>query len=127
MDAFALALSYGINNENKGNIIITAITVGAFHFFMPLLGDKVGNLLFTYTIIKPRYVLFFVFLILSIDMLINFFIDNVKNKPLTIIGTLFFALSVSIDSFSVGLGIDYLYDNLLFSVITFSIISLLFR
>src|SRR5574344_1420293 len=106
MDAFALALSYGINNENKGNIIITAITVGAFHFFMPLLGDKVGNLLFTYTIIKPRYVLFFVFLILSIDMLINFFIDNVKNKPLTIIGTLFFALSVSIDSFSVGLGID---------------------
>ena len=42
MDAFSLAFSYGIKSISKKNVIITAITVGLFHFFMPLLGNMVG-------------------------------------------------------------------------------------
>ena len=56
MDAFALALSYGIKDIKLKNVIITAITVGIFHFFMPLIGNYVGISLFEYTIIKPKYV-----------------------------------------------------------------------
>ena len=114
MDAFSLALSYGIKSISKKNVIITAITVGLFHFFMPLLGNMVGISLFENTFIKPKYVLFIVFLLLSVDMLLNVF------------GTLFFAISVSLDSFSVGIGINYLYDNILFVVSSFCIISALF-
>ena len=66
MDAFALALSYGIKDIKLKNVTITAITVGIFHFFMPLIGNYVGISLFEYTIIKPKYVLFFVFLLLII-------------------------------------------------------------
>ena len=126
MDAFSLAFSYGIKSISKKNVIITAIIVGLFHFFMPLLGNMVGISLFENTFIKPKYVLFIVFLLLSVDMLLNFFEENAKIRDLNVFGTLFFAISVSLDSFSVGIGINYLYDNILFVVSSFCIISSLF-
>lgn len=126
MDAFTLAFSYGIKKIRKKNIIITAITVGLFHFFMPLLGNIVGVPLFEYSIIKPRIVLFIVFLILSIDMFIHFFEETPKIRPLNIIGTLLFAFSVSFDSFSVGLGLNYLYQNVILSVSCFCFVSFIF-
>lgn len=126
MDAFALALSYGINKVSFKNAIITAFIVGMFHFFMPLLGNIVGMSLFEYTVFKPRYVLFFIFLILSVDMFIKCFEKETKLRTLNIIGILFFAISVSIDSFSVGLGINYLYDNIILVVSIFCVISTIF-
>ena len=126
MDAFALAIAYGIEKVKLKNVIITAITVGLFHFFMPLLGNYLGISLFEYTIIKPRYVLFLVFLILSVDMFMHFFEEKPKIRPLNMIGTLLFALSVSFDSFSVGIGINYIYDNILIIISCFCIISSLF-
>lgn len=126
MDAFALALSYGIKNISLKDVLITALTVGLFHFFMPLVGNYVGVSLFEYTIIKPRYVLFAVFLILAVDMFVHFFEENPKIRPLNIIGTIIFATSVSFDSFSVGIGINYMYDNIIITVLSFCIISSLF-
>lgn len=126
MDAFALALSYGIKDIKLKNVIITAITVGIFHFFMPLIGNHVGVHLFEYTLIKPKYVLFFVFLILSIDMFTHFFEKTPKIRPLNLIGTILFAISVSFDSFSVGIGINYIYDNIILIVSSFCVISTLF-
>lgn len=126
MDAFALALSYGIKSVKIKNVIITATTVGLFHFFMPLIGNCVGVSLFEYTIIKPKYVLFAVFLILSIDMFTHFFEEEPKIRPLNLIGTILFAISVSFDSFSVGIGINYLYDNILLVVSSFCFISCFF-
>lgn len=123
MDAFALALSYGIKSVSKKNILITAITVGIFHFFMPLIGNYVGIKLFEYTIIKPRLVLFSVFMILSVDMFTHFFEKEPKIRSLNIIGTIIFAISVSFDSFSVGIGINYIFDNILLIVSSFCFIS----
>lgn len=126
MDAFALSLSYGIKNVRLRNVLVTALTVGLFHFFMPLIGNYVGVSLFEYTIIKPKYVLFAVFLILSIDMFTHFFEENPKIRSLNVIGTILFAISVSFDSFSVGIGINYIYDNIILVVLTFCLISALF-
>lgn len=126
MDAFALSLTYGINKVSNKNVIITSIVVGLFHFFMPLLGNIVGTSLFEYTIFKPRYVLFIIFLILSIDMFIHYFEKDKKIRQLNVIGTVLFAISVSMDSFSVGLGINYIYDNIIFVVSIFSIVSAFF-
>lgn len=126
MDAFALALSYGIKNVRIKNVIITAVTVGIFHFFMPLIGNFVGVRLFEYTIIKPKFALFAVFMILSVDMFTHFFEKTPKIRPLNLIGTIIFAISVSFDSFSVGIGINYIYDNILLVVSSFCVISLFF-
>lgn len=126
MDAFALALSYGIKQVRLKTVVTTAITVGLFHFFMPLLGNVVGVPLFEYTVIKPRIVLFIVFLILSVDMFIHFFEEKPKIRALNIIGTILFAFSVSFDSFSVGLGLSYLYDNIILAVSAFCVVSAMF-
>lgn len=123
MDAFALSISYGILNLSKKTIVITSLIVGLFHFFMPFLGSICGDFLFKYIIIKPKYVIFVVFLLLSIDMFLNFFETKPKLRNLNIFGIILFALSVSLDSFSVGLGLNYLYDNLLFSLACFCVIS----
>ena len=126
MDAFSLSFSYGINKIPIKNIIITAISVGIFHFFMPLLGNIIGVSLFEHSVFKPRIVLFFVFLILSIDMFIHFFEKTPKKRDLNLLGTLLFSFSVSFDSFSVGIGLSYIYSNLLVSVGVFCIISAIF-
>ena len=126
MDTFALALSYGINKINLKSVILTAAMVGLFHFFMPLIGNAIGVSLFEYTIIKPKFVMFFVFLLLSIVMFIHFFEKKPKLRALNIIGILLFAFSVSFDSLSVGLGIRYIYDNLLIALMSFCIISAFF-
>lgn len=126
MDTFALSISYGIMNLKLKYIIITAITVGLFHFFMPLIGNFFGNMIFSYIIINPKYILSLVFLILSISMIINFKNGKFEYKKIGILSTILFGVSVSIDSFSVGLGITYLYENILFITFIFSIVSALF-
>lgn len=126
MDTFALSLAYGIYKIPIKQVLLTSITVGIFHFFMPILGNIIGNKVFSYTIIKPKFIVFLIFLILSIDMLIHFFEKTPKIRKLNLLGILFFAFSVSFDSFSVGLGINYIYDSVLTSVSTFCIISMFF-
>lgn len=126
MDAFALSFSYGISKVNIKKVILTALVVGIFHFIMPVLGNFVGISLFKYTLIKPKVILFLVFLILSIDMFIHFFENKVVLRKLNIIGIILFAISVSLDSFTVGLGINYIYDNMYFAACIFAFISSFF-
>lgn len=126
MDAFTLAFSYGIKKVDNKSLIITSIVTGIFHFIMPLMGNIIGIPLFEYTLIKPRYILFLVFLIISIDMFINFFNENPKLRNLNILGIILFAFSVSFDSFSVGLGINYICSNVVLSVSIFCFVSMFF-
>ena len=126
MDAFTLAFSYGIKKVDNKSLVITSIVTGIFHFIMPLMGNIIGIPLFEYTLIKPKYILFLVFLIISIDMFINFFNENPKLRNLNIAGIILFAFSVSFDSFSVGLGINYICSNVVLSVSIFCFVSMLF-
>ena len=73
MDAFALSFAYGILNIRKKLALITSIIVGIFHFIMPLLGNLFGNYIFENVSISPKYVMFIVFFILSINMFLSFF------------------------------------------------------
>lgn len=117
-------MSYGIKKISFKNVLITAVSVGVFHFVMPFLGNLAGETLFSYTIFRPKLVLFIIFLILSIDMFIQFFEKENVLKPLNIIGIILFSLSVSFDSFSVGLGISYLCNNIYLAFLTFCFISM---
>lgn len=126
MDAFTLAMSYGIKKISIKKVILTSIIVGIFHFFMPLIGDKIGVNLFEYTFIKPKFIMFLVFLILSFDMFLSFFKKKEEINHLSMLGTILFAFSVSFDSLTVGLGIRYLYNNIILSVSIFCVISAVF-
>jgi len=59
-------------------------------------------------------------------MILSFFEKNKKLSILNIFGIILFAISVSLDSFSLGIGITYLYENIYLSCFIFCVISMLF-
>lgn len=126
MDAFTLAFSYGIKKVSKKIIITTSIVTGLFHFIMPIIGNFFGISLFEYTFIKPKYILFCIFLLISIDMFISYFNEENHLRKLNILGILLFSFSVSFDSFSVGLGLSLFYSNIILSVTIFCLVSMFF-
>ena len=112
VDAFTLSLSYGLLNVSKKSIISSSLSVGLFHFFMPLLGIYVGNLI--NGIINGNYkvVLLIVLIIILIEM-IKSLKEEIEEKPLNLINILLFSLFVSFDSFSIGVGLKFITDKLL--------------
>ena len=70
MDAFSLSLSLGTTNPNFKCIIKTSITIGIFHFFMPIIGYIIG-LYFNTKINNINILTAIIFLLLSIEIYRN--------------------------------------------------------
>ena len=122
MDAFSLAIAYGTNKISLKKELLLSIFVGIFHYIMPLLGTIIGEKLI---INGSNIIVGLIFLILAAEMYTS--IDEEKKGMITnFLSILFFSLTVSIDSFSVGiaLGITKNYTSVAF--IIFSIVSATF-
>lgn len=111
MDAFSLALVYGLQPICKKDKILLSTIVGLYHFFMPLIGIKIGKLITNYLYIDLNIIVAIIFTIIGIEMIISNNKDK-ENKILnSIISYLIFGLSVSIDSLTVGIGLDAINNN----------------
>ena len=101
MDAFSLAISLGLRNPSKEKMKLLSITIGIFHFMMPILGNKIGILISNQFLLKGNLFLSFIFFLLSLEM---FFSRNSKEeiKSLKTTTILLIAFTVSIDSLTVG-------------------------
>lgn len=106
MDAFSLALIYGTQSISKKNKIILSIIVGIYHFVMPLLGVFLGNIILKYLVINLSIVVSIIFLFIGIEMIISSIKDDSHDFVVSIFGFLIFGLSVSIDSFTTGIGLN---------------------
>lgn len=120
LDAFSLSLTFGTLNLNTKNKIILSLIVGIFHFIMPLIGLNIGILLFTFIKIKITFIVGIIFLILGITMIKE---NNESKLVISIIGFIVFAFSVSIDSFSTGIGLGAITNYKIMPSIIFSITS----
>lgn len=125
MDTFSLSLTLGTVSENK-LIKILPLFVGIFHFFMPLLGNIIGITLINLLDLASNIILGTVLIVLGINLAIHYFKDETAEINLNIIGIIIFALSVSIDSFSVGLGINDITNNYYIASIIFALCSAAF-
>lgn len=126
MDAFSLALIYGTLNLNRNIENKISILVGIFHFIMPILGYKIGEILLEYLKVNTDILVGIIFIILGIEMILSISKEE-RIKVLTnIFSLIVFALTVSIDSFSVGISFGVTKTNILLSCIIFSIVSSLF-
>ena len=125
MDTFSLSLTLGTVSENK-LIKILPLFVGIFHFFMPILGNIIGITLINLLNLASNIILGTVLIVLGINLAIHYFKDETAEINLNIIGILIFALSVSIDSFSVGLGINDITNNYYIASIIFALCSAAF-
>lgn len=128
MDAFSLSLAYGTLNINKKDTRLLAFIVGIYHFFMPLLGMLIGSLILNLLPISPNVIVFIVLLFIGIEM-----IGESRNphtqKDMKIMSKrdlFLFAFAVSIDSFSVGIGLKSISNHVILSALTFSFSSFFF-
>lgn len=123
MDAFSLALIYGTQSISKRNKIILSIIVGIYHFVMPLLGVFLGNIILKYLVINLSIVVSIIFLFIGIEMIVSSIKDDSHDFVVSIFGFLIFGLSVSIDSFTTGIGLNVINNNYLEVSSIFCIVS----
>ena len=126
MDAFSLSLAYGTLNLRKKDIISLTVIVGMYHFFMPLLGNAVGSLFLTIFPLEPSVIVFVVLVFIGVQMIIEGIKGQEELKNLTLIEKILFGLAVSIDSFSVGVGLQSISNKYVLCACIFSLSSLIF-
>jgi manganese efflux pump family protein len=106
MDAFSISLGMGMYKLRLRQVFKIGITIGIFHIFMPLLGIIAGRFLSDQFGNIAVYIGGVLLLILGVQMIWS----SLSAKEESIItpvgyGLFIFALSVSLDSFSVGLSL----------------------
>ena len=122
MDAFSLSILYGTLSLPKKTMLHLAVTVGIFHFFMPLLGFGCGKTLFNFISINPQVLMGVIFSLIAVQI-------TKEEEPMALTGFLslcLFAFTVSIDSFSVGIGLSGFNMNLFIAPLIFSLTSFTF-
>ena len=126
MDAFSLSLAYGTISLSKKEINLLSIIVGIYHFFMPILGMLIGKFVFDILEINENIIVLIIFSFIGINMIIESFKKEEKVKKMKTLEMVLFGLAVSIDSFSVGIGIKSISNNFIMCSIIFSITSFIF-
>lgn len=126
MDAFSLSLIYGTLNMNSKIKKWMIAMVGIFHFFMPIIGYKVGKSILEIIRFNPDTLVGTIFLFLSIEMFLSIKNDEKVKIIHSILSTVLFAFTVSIDSFSIGVSFGVLKDRIIFPSIIFAISSAVF-
>ena len=103
-----------------------ALIVGAMHFIMPFLGMIIGDKLIQILEIKYDILLGFILIIIALQMVVDIIRHEEEKFNLSTLGMFVFALGVSLDSFSLGLGLKAITSNIYLAMSIFAICSSLF-
>ena len=120
MDAFSIALSIGTTHLSKNRFILIPIVVSIMHFVMPLIGLFLGNQILSVININPKIIMTIILLYLAFLMYKDRNNDKVT-KINSLLSIFLYAISVSLDSFSVGIGLKALTDKIIIPPIIFSL------
>lgn len=125
MDTFSLSLSMSSIIKSK-YLSIFPIYVAVFHFLFPLIGNNLGIKILLIFNIASDILLGIILILLSINILIDYLKKEDINIKLNMFSIILLAFSVSIDSFTIGLGLSNLTNNIYLSTFLFSICSFSF-
>lgn len=126
MDAFSLSLAYATLPMQKKDMLELCCIVGIYHFFMPLIGSFLGLKIFEYFFVSPDLIIFIILLFIGLNLIKESFEKQCDLKKMKLLELFLFGFAVSIDSFSVGIGLETITDKHLLSSFIFSICSFLF-
>ncbi len=126
MDTFSLSLSVGMFNVSNKKALELSLIVGVMHFIMPFIGMILGDKLVQLFELKSGILLGIILIFIAIQMLIDVIKHEEEKFNLTLMGMFLFALGVSIDSFSVGIGIKAITNSKYLAMSIFSLCSFLF-
>lgn len=125
MDTFSLSLSLGSLVKENIYLKFFPFLVGVFHFFMPIIGNLIGMQIIKTFDIASNIILGLILIFLGINLAIHYFKDEEIKINLNFLSIILLAFSVSLDSFSVGIGINnlttkYFLSSMIFSICSFS-------
>lgn len=120
LDAFSVALS--ISTISNNNIKIYPIINGIFHFLFPLIGYLFGNFIRSNFTFNENHLITIIYLLIIIEIIMNLIKEDTF-KINNILNIVLICISVSIDSFSIGLILNYSIINVLIICVTFSIFA----
>lgn len=121
MDTFSIFLSIGTFGISKRKIVFLSLFIGLLHFLMPIIGSFIGVKIVTFLKIKVDLLLGLILLFIGIEMLIDLIKNEEKSFDLNIINMLLLSVSVSLDSFSTGIGLSAVTTNYALSGTIFSV------
>ncbi|WP_188541342.1 manganese efflux pump MntP [Paenibacillus segetis] len=125
MDAFSLGIGIGMKGVRRNDAIRIGSAVSLFHMLMPLLGifagQYVGGLLGQYARFVAGGLLFLLGAHMIVSSIKGSGIQSINHR--SFLGVLLFSLSVSIDSFSVGVSLGMFHSNLWLSVLSFGFVG----
>lgn len=125
MDAFSVGLGMGMIRLRLKQILYIGLTIGMFHIWMPLVGMIIGRFLSNQFGTIATYVGGTLLLVLGTQMIISSFKDDDQRLITPVgFGLFIFALSVSLDSFSVGLTLGIYGARTILAIIMFGIVSM---
>lgn len=125
MDAFSVGLGMGMIKLRIRQIFFIGLTIGVFHIWMPLVGMLIGKLLSDTFGTIATLLGGGLLILLGIQMVFASFRSD--EKPLITpvgFGLIVFALSVSLDSFSVGLSLGIYGAKTILTVAIFGVVSM---
>lgn len=126
MDAFSLGVGIGMKGIRLLHVLKLSLLVAFFHMLMPLIGlltgSYVGHLLGQVT----TYVAGGLLVLLGGHMLYNSFRSDTEATPRvmdhrTLWGMMLISLSVSVDSFSVGVSLGMFMNGVLLTILAFGV------
>lgn len=126
MDTFSLSLGVGMFGVTNKKALQLASIVGLMHFVMPHLGMILGSKLIEIFEIKYDILLGFILIIIALQMIIDIIRHEEEKFNLSLLGCFFFAFGVSLDSFSLGLGLKAITSNIYLAMSVFALCSFLF-
>ncbi|MCP8617424.1 manganese efflux pump MntP [Salirhabdus salicampi] len=123
MDAFSVSLGLGMAYFRLKKIFFIGILIGLFHVIMPSIGMVLG-LFFSAKLGNIAAIIGGVLLIiLGIQMFLSSFSEEREIKLSSRISILLFALTVSLDSFSVGLSLGMTGSHTVIALFLFGVIT----
>jgi putative Mn2+ efflux pump MntP len=125
MDAFSVGLGMGLIPLRLRQILYIGITIGIFHVWMPLMGILIGRFLSDQFGTIASVMGGVLLLLLGIQMIISSF--KKEDEPMITpigFGLVIFSLSVSLDSFSVGLSLGIYKAHAIVTVLMFGLVSM---
>jgi putative Mn2+ efflux pump MntP len=123
IDAFTLGMGVAFKGVRLKWVMALSITVGLFHTLFPLIGMIVGHYIGAVLGQAATFAGGSLLILLGVHMIYTALWggrDNVMN-PFSLLGVLIFSISVSFDSFSVGLSLGLFAEHVAATVMIFGL------
>lgn len=126
-DTFSMCLGLGTRWINRLDKIKLSIVVGFMHFIMPLAGELMGKNIISFLSLNSNKFLGGILIFIALNLLVEIIHKKkIEYFNFSLVNMFLFALGVSIDAFSTGLGLAGISLNKYLTTFIFSLVSFCF-